>query len=97
MYKIIFEENEIRKEVELNDVEFKVLNLAVNHNHGIINLCSETEAIKKLINIGFLNFNKNDFLEVKNKFQDIFKKYIPKSKIDLMQGITINNTTVIES
>lgn len=96
MYKLIFKENEVESEVELDNTEFKVLNLAVNHNHGLLNLLSEKQAIQKLFNCGLLTFNNDDLLEVKNKFQSLFNHYNSKSSSDFIQGTYFNGVTLIE-
>jgi len=97
MFKLIFKENEVEKEIELNNTEFKVLNLAVNHNYGVLNLLSEKQAIQKLFNCGLVTFNDDDLLKVKDEFQLLFKKYNNKSATDLIQGYCINDITLIEA
>lgn len=96
MYKLIFKENEVEKEIELNNTEFKVLSLAVNHNRGMINLLSEKQAIQKLFTVGLVTFNNDDLLKVKDDFQGLFRLYHSKSILDTIQGTCIDNITLIE-
>lgn len=96
MFTLIFTENEVESQVELDNTEFKVLNLAVSHNHGIVNLLSEKQAIQKLFNCGLLTFNNDDLLKVKDKFQSIFNHYNNKNSSDFIQGSHSNGITLIE-
>ncbi|HSQ97869.1 MAG TPA: hypothetical protein VLL98_04080 [Rickettsiales bacterium] len=49
----------ITEEMYLSDLEFKILNLAVQHNKGIINLLSNTETIYGLFQKGLVTISKD--------------------------------------
>lgn len=94
-FEISFTKNNVKTDIKLNDTEFKVLNLAVNHNHGIINLLGHMEEIKTLFNMGFLTI-ENELLTVKKEFIPLLQNYQKKDKWDLFCGICKNNITLIE-
>ena len=53
----------LMKEIYLNDLEFKILNTAVQHNRGIINLLSNKEIIHSLFRKGLITIS-NDSLSL---------------------------------
>ena len=55
--------NGVIEEMYLNDLEFKILNTAVQHNRGIINLLSNRETIYGLFRKGLVTIS-DDGLEV---------------------------------
>ncbi|HSQ97286.1 MAG TPA: hypothetical protein VLL98_01045 [Rickettsiales bacterium] len=79
---IIDDKTKISEEMSLTDIEFKILNLAVRHNKGIINLLSEVEAIKSLINKGLITIS-NDKLGVLTVTEEI--KCIFQAMLDISE------------
>ncbi len=53
----------IMKEMYLDEKEYKILDIAVRHNRGIINLLSEVEIIENLYRKGLVEIS-NDSLEL---------------------------------
>jgi hypothetical protein len=51
------------EEMYLNNLEFKILDIAIRHNRGMINLLSEVETIQGLFQKGLITIS-NDNLEV---------------------------------
>ena len=74
----IKDKNDIETKYEINSETFRVIECAILHNQGIINLCSEKEIIISLINAGIV-VRKNDLLLISEIMQDIFK-YILRYK-----------------
>lgn len=72
--RIFDNKSKISKEIILTDTEFKVLNIAVRHNRGLINLLSEKEAILSLINKGLITItdDKLRLLTVTEEMKSIF-------------------------
>lgn len=47
----------VMEEMYLNDLEFKILDIAIRHNRGMINLLSEVEAIQGLFQKGLITIS----------------------------------------
>lgn len=60
--------------VVVDEKEFEVLKIAVEHNHGILNLLSNKDAIFSLYKKGLINISDNNYFIVKDSIISIFKK-----------------------
>lgn len=80
-YSLIIQENKIRTEIELNDSEYRVLDIAIRHNRGMINLLSEVETILSSFNKKLIEFcNDSQVLKVKDEIISIFQEKIRINK-----------------
>jgi hypothetical protein len=73
------------EEMYLNDLEFKILNIAVQHNRGMINLLSNVEAIYGLFNKGLITITK-DNLAVPCVSEEIAYLLNPKTTEDFSEN-----------
>ena len=60
----------VLEEMLLNEEEFRVLHLAINHNYGIVNMLGNKELIHGLFRKGLVTFSEKNQLKV-SKLEDL--------------------------
>ncbi len=70
----ITEKNHIKTEIELTNNELLILKLAVLHNNNIVNLMSQTDDIKNLMNKGLLHISENGCSLIVDKIVEVIIK-----------------------
>ena len=70
----IIEKNHIKTEIELTNNELLILKLAVLHNNNVINLMSQKDDIKNLMNKGLLHISENGCSLVVDKIVEVIIK-----------------------
>ncbi|MDD2840306.1 MAG: hypothetical protein PHY80_04255 [Rickettsiales bacterium] len=77
----------VMKEMYLNEKEYRVLDIAVRHNRGIINLLSEVEIIENLYIKGLVEIS-NDSLEIAVVSDVISFILDPKIRENILEDLT---------
>ncbi len=81
----------ISSNVIVSKQEFQVLKIAVEHNHGILNLLSNKDLILSLYKKGLVNMSENDYLVVNKAILPLFKYNENKNVITMDSLLNIAN------